>query len=245
MIIYGKIAVLEALRSEKTFNKLMIDKNLKDKASQELIDLAKSLGVKIDFLPREIIDKKARALSQQKVNHQGVLAETTQFEYAQLEDIFNLAKQKNQPLFVVVLDGVEDPHNLGAIIRTAECAGVHGIIIPERRACSVNETVLKTSAGAASNVLICRACNLCQTIQKLKDFGAWVYGVEIGGENIFKGNLKGPIALVLGSEGNGVGRLVKENCDGLLTIPMFGKINSLNVSVASAISIFEVVKQRD
>lgn len=244
MNIYGKIAVLEALRSNKTFNKLLVDKNLKDKTSQEIIDLAKNNGIKIDFLSREIIEKKAKHSGPEKVNHQGILAAITDFQYAEVEDIISLSKEKNEPLFVVVLDGVEDPHNLGALIRTAECAGVHGVVIPERRACSVNETVIKTSAGAVSNVLISRVNNLCQTIEKLKDNGAWVYAVEVGGENIFKANLKGPIVLVLGSEGNGVGRLVKESCDGILTIPMFGKINSLNVSVAGALSIFEAVKQR-
>ncbi len=244
MIIYGKIAVLEALKSEKTFNRLLIDKNLKDKTTQELIDLARQQNVKIDFLPREALEKKVKSQAEGKINHQGIVAEVTEFEYSSIQDIIELARQKNEAPFVVILDGVEDPHNLGAIIRTAECAGAHGVIIPERRACSVNETVLKTSAGAASNVLIARVNNLSNAIEELKGNGVWVYAVEVGGENLFKANLKGAIALVLGSEGKGVSRLVKENCDGILTIPMFGKINSLNVSVAAAISIFEVVKQK-
>ncbi len=244
MIIYGKIAVLEALKSEKTFNKLLIDKTLKDKTSQEIIDEARKQNVKIDFLPREVLERKIKNSSDCKVNHQGVVGEITEFEYATIEDILDLAKSKNESPFIVVLDGVEDPHNLGAIIRTVECAGAHGVIIPERRACSVNETVIKTSAGAASNVLVARVNNLSNAIESLKENGVWVYAVEVGGENLFKANLKGPIAVVLGSEGKGVGRLVKENCDGVLTIPMFGKINSLNVSVAAAISIFEIVKQR-
>lgn len=244
MIIYGKIAVLEALRSEKTFNKLLIDKGLKDKTTQELIDEARKQNVKIDFLPREVIEKKVKNLGEGKANFQGVVGEITEFEYSSVEDILEKAKERNEAPFIVILDGVEDPHNLGAIIRTIECAGAHGIIIPERRACLVNETVVKTSAGAVSNVCVARVNNLSNTIEELKKNGVWVYAVEVGGENLFKSNLKGPIAIVLGSEGKGVGRLVKEKCDGILTIPMFGKINSLNVSVAAAISIFEVVKQR-
>ena len=137
-----------------------------------------------------------------------------------------------------------DPHNLGAIVRTAECAGANGIIIPKRRACQVNETVVKTSAGAISNVKIARVGNLQNAISELKENGFWIYAVEVGGEDIFSSNLSGKVALVLGSEGEGVGRLVKESCDGIVTIPMFGKINSLNVSVAAAISTFEVVRQR-
>lgn len=244
MIIYGKIAVLEALRSEKTFNKLLIDKGLKDRTTQELIDEARKQNVKIDFLPREVIEKKVKNLADGKVNYQGVVGEITEFEYSSIDDILQIAKDKNEDPFIVILDGVEDPHNLGAIIRTIECAGAHGIIIPERRACLVNETVVKTSAGAVSNVCVARVNNLSNAIEELKKNGVWVYAVEVGGENLFKSNLKGAIAIVLGSEGKGVGRLVKEKCDGILTIPMFGKINSLNVSVAAAVSIFEVVKQR-
>lgn len=244
MIIYGKIAVLEALRSEKTFNKLLIDKGLKDRTTQELIDEARKQNVKIDFLPREVIEKKVKNLADGKVNYQGVVGEITEFEYSSIDDILQIAKDKNEDPFIVILDGVEDPHNLGAIIRTIECAGAHGIIIPERRACLVNETVVKTSAGAVSNVCVARVNNLSNAIEELKKNGVWVYAVEVGGENLFKSNLKGAIAIVLGSEGKGVGRLVKEKCDGILTIPMFGKINSLNVSVAAAVSIFEFVKQR-
>lgn len=245
MIIYGKIAVLEALKSEKTFNKLLIEKGLKDKTVQEIINIARENGVKIDFVSKEIVERKAKtAETNLKVNHQGVVGEIVEFEYSSVEDILENANQSGKPPFIIILDGVEDPHNLGAIVRTAECAGASGIIIPDRRACNINETVIKTSAGAISNVLVARVGNLVQTIEKLKESGVWVYAVEVGGENLFKANLTGPIALVLGSEGKGVGRLVKENCDGILTIPMFGKINSLNVSVAAAISTFEVVKQR-
>lgn len=240
MIIYGRVAVLEALKSEKTFNKLQVEKGQKDKTIQEIIDLARENGIKVDFVEKEMIERKAKSVEQKgKVNHQGVIGETVEFEYSSVEEIV-----EDESDFIVLLDGVEDPHNLGAIVRTVECAGASGIIIPERRACNINETVIKTSAGAISNVKVARVGNLVQTIEKLKKDGFWIYAIEVGGENLFKSNLKGKIAIVLGSEGKGVGRLVKESCDGILTIPMFGKINSLNVSVAAAISIFEVIKQK-
>ncbi len=246
MYIYGKIAVLEALRSDKTFNKLLIDKSSHDKTLQEIINLSRDNGVKIDFVSRDAIERKAQGIKvgNQKINHQGVIGETVEFSYCEIEDIFEKAKNVGDDPFILVLDGIEDTHNLGALVRSAECAGVSGIIIPERRACAINETVIKTSAGAISNVLISRVNNLNQVIDRLKKDGVWVYAVEVGGENLFESNLKGPIALVLGSEGSGVSRLVKENCDGIVTIPMFGSINSLNVSVAGGISMFEVIRQR-
>lgn len=246
MYIYGKVAVLEALRSEKTFNKLYVDKSSHDKTSQEIIDTARRNGIKIDFVGKEVIERKAQSLknSNQKINHQGFIGETVEFSYCDIDDIFEKAKSKGVEPFIIILDGIEDTHNFGAIIRSAECAGVSGIIIPERRACAINETVIKTSAGAVSNVLIARVNNLNLAIGNLKKRNVWVYAVEVGGDNLFKTNLKGAVALVLGSEGSGVSRLVKENCDGIVSIPMFGDINSLNVSVAGGISMFEVVRQR-
>lgn len=243
MLIYGKNSVLEALKSEKTFNRLYIDKDSHDK--QSIIDLARQNGVKVDFVKKVIIENKLAGLkSENKINHQGVLGEIVDFEYAELENIFAVAEAKKEDPLILILDGIEDPHNLGAIIRTAECAGVHGIIIPDRRACLVNDTVLKTSVGAVSNVMIAKVTNLTKTIEGIKRRGVWVYACEVGGKNLFNEKLTGPIALVVGSEGSGISRLVKENCDAVLTIPMKGKINSLNVSVAAAISIFEVLKSR-
>lgn len=245
MLIYGKNAVLEALKSEKTFNKLFIDKSLRDKTLQEIIDTARENGVKIDFVNKIVLDNKILSLDRKdKVNYQGVIAETVEFEYSEIDDIFKKAEESGEPPFILILDGIEDPHNLGAIIRTAECAGVHGVIIPDRRACLVNETVLKTSAGAASNVNIVKVTNLNNIIEKLKEKGIWVYACEVGGQNLFKTKLTGPIAIVVGSEGNGISRLVKQNCDDIVTIPMKGKINSLNVSVAAAVVIFETLKSR-
>lgn len=245
MLIYGKNAIREALISEKTFNKLYIDKSLRDNASQEIINLAKQNNVKINFVDRKILDNKTVNLKNEKIAHQGMLGEIVEFDYAEIDDIFNLAESRNEQPFILLLDGVEDPHNLGAIIRTAECAGVHGIIIPEHRACAVNDTVLKTSAGAVSNVNIVRATNLNNVIDQLKKKGVWVYACELGGENIWKSNLTGPIAVVMGSEGFGVSKLTKQKCDGVFTIPMYGKINSLNVSVATAVSVFEILRQRN
>ena len=239
MIIYGKNAVIEALKSNKTFNQIILDKGIKGSAVQEIIDLAKDKKIRIDFVKKEILEAKLKKNKQIKVNHQGVVAEIIDFKYCEIDEILN--NQKNS--IIIILDGIEDPHNLGAIIRTAECAGASGVIISKRRACQINETVMKTSAGALSNVLVSRVNNIPQTIDYLKNNGIWVYAVEVGGENIFKANLKDNIALILGSEGNGISRLVKEKCDGILTIPLKGEINSLNVSVAAGISIFEVLKQ--
>ena len=248
MIIFGKNAVYEAIRSEKTFNKLLVDKSARDKQMQKVIDLARENNVKINFVDKKVIDAKADSISKnknEKINHQGVLGEIIEFEYSSVDDILNDAEEKNMPPFIVILDGVEDPHNLGAIIRTAECANVNGIIVPEHRACAVNETVIKTSAGAVNNIKIARVTNLNREIEYLQKRGVWVYACELGGDNLFKKDLTGPIAIVLGSEGQGVSKLTLKKCDGTFTIPMFGKINSLNVSVATAGSIYEIVKQRN
>lgn len=241
MIIFGRNAVLEALKSEKTFNALFVDKSLKDRQTQEVINFAKESGVKISFVDRKILETKAQKISSEKVLHQGFIGEIVDLQYSSIDEIL----ESDGEDFIVVLDGIEDPHNLGAIIRTCECAGVTGVIIPEHRACSVNETVIKTSAGATANVKIARVTNINNAIETLKKNGVWVYACEVGGENIFKTNLKGKIAIVMGSEGKGVSPLTLKKCDGKFSIPMFGKLNSLNVSVASAISIYEVVRQRN
>lgn len=172
-------------------------------------------------------------------------AETVDFEYCSIEDILNHAKTQGHDAFVVLLDGIEDPHNLGAIIRTCECAGVDGIIIPKVRACQVNETVVRTSAGAISNMRICRVTNLKEAIDKLKDAGLWIYVSETGGENIYKQNLTGPIGVVIGSEGNGVKQSIRKYCDGIVTLPLKGSVNSLNASVATALVVYEVLRQRE
>ncbi|MBE7082155.1 MAG: 23S rRNA (guanosine(2251)-2'-O)-methyltransferase RlmB [Clostridiales bacterium] len=238
MLIEGKNAILEALQNNLTINKLMIQNNLSDNASNQIIKLAKSKGVRIDFVSKDVLDKKTRN------RHQGFICETTDFAYFEVDDILNNAKAKNEDPFIVILDGIEDPHNFGAIIRTCECAGVHGIIIPQHRACAVNDTVVKTSAGATANMTIARVNNLNNTIKYLQENGVWVYALETGGKQMTTVNLKGSVAIVVGSEGKGISRLTKENCDDIVTIPLKGKVNSLNASVANAIVVYEIVRQR-
>jgi len=238
MIIEGKNSVLEALRGGLTINKLMAQNNLNDNMSNQIIKLAKDKGIRIDFVNKDVLDKKCSS------RHQGFVCDTTDFKYGEVEDILNKAQSLNEEPFIAILDGIEDPHNFGAIIRTCECAGVHGIIIPEHRACAVNDTVVKTSAGATANMIIARVGNLNNIIEILKKENIWVYGLEVGGEELTKTNLKGNIALVIGSEGKGISRLTKEKCDGIVTIKQKGQINSLNASVATAVAVYEVVRQR-
>ena len=176
--------------------------------------------------------------------HQGVIAIVPPYEYAEVEDILDEAKCRKEEPFILILDGIEDVHNLGSIIRTAETAGVHGIIIPKQRACQVNETVVRTSAGAIANMRIARVTNLKEAIDTLKEAGLWIYVSETGGENIYKQNLTGPIGIVVGSEGNGVKPSLRTYCDGIITLPLKGNVNSLNASVASALCVYEVLRQR-
>ncbi len=238
MIIYGKNAVVESLRANKAIFKIYIlDRLASDVGEVEI--LAKRANIKIEYLPKEKLTKLCG-----DEHHQGICAECADFTYCELDDILDYAVQKRQQPFVVILDGVVDPHNLGSVVRVCECAGVHGIILPKHNACPINSTVVKTSAGALSNMRIAKVANIVYAIEKLKKAGMWVYAVELGGENIYKTNLKGALGLVIGSEGEGVGQLIKKRCDGVVTMPMFGNINSLNASVAAGVAIFEAVRQR-
>lgn len=239
MIIEGKNVVFEALSSGQTFNKLFISKQNKDAESQKIIDLAKQKNIRIDFVDKFLLDKKTLTH-----HHQGVIAEVVDFEYSDIDDILKRADERCEQPLIVILDGVKDPHNLGAIIRSAECAGAHGIVIPKNRSVSVNETVIKTSAGAISNMLIARVTNINYLISDLKQRGLWVYGFEAGKNTMYQTNLKGPIAIVVGSEGEGIGELTKKKCDDIVSIPLAGSVNSLNASVACGIALFEVVRQR-
>ncbi len=239
MIVCGKNGVMEALRSNQKIFNVWVFKNLSQKLDDEIETLIKKRKIKVNFVDKAFLDKITK-----NAHHQGYALNAEDFKYCEIEDIISFADQKGEQPFVVILDGVEDPHNLGSIIRVCECAGVHGIIIPKHNACEVNQTVSKTSAGAISYVKIARVANLNQAIEKLKKNGLWIYGVELGGEDFYEQNLKGPIALIIGSEGYGTKSLVKKNCDKILTIPMFGKVNSLNASVACGISVFEIVRQR-
>ena len=238
MIIEGKNSVFEALNGGVTINKLMVQKGLTDHMSNQIIKLAKDKCIRIDFVEKAVLDKKCNN------RHQGFVCDVTDFKYGEVDDILNKAKSLNEDAFIVVLDGIEDPHNFGAIIRTCECAGVHGIIIPEHRACAVNDTVVKTSAGATANTIIARVGNLNNTIEYLKTNGVWVYCLETGGEELTKTNLTGPIAVVTGSEGKGVSKLTRQKCDNTVSIKLKGKVNSLNASVATAVVVYEIVRQR-
>lgn len=238
MIISGKNAVRQALLENKTINKLYAVSGQRDRELSEIISQAKQKKIKIEFLSKEVMDKKFGS-------HRGLACETVDFSYSSIEHILALAEKRQELPFVLLLDGIEDPHNFGAIIRSAECAGVHGIVIPKDRAVSVNDTVIKTSAGASLNMLIARVANLNNIIEKLKAKGLWVYACELGGSDIYKTNLKGPIAVVIGSEGKGISKLTKEKCDGVITLSMRGKVNSLNASVAAGVVLFEILRQRD
>ena len=239
MNIEGKNQVLEAIKNGTTINKLLIDKNYATR-KDDIISLAKKNGIRVEFLPKKTMDSLSATL-----HHQGYIAQAVEFEYSSVEEILDVAKERNHDAFVVLLDGIEDPHNLGAIIRTCECAGVDGIIIPKLHACQVNETAIRTSAGAISNIKIARVTNLKEAIDTLKKNGLWIYVCETGGEDIYKQNLTGPIGIVVGSEGFGVKQSLRTYCDGIITLPLKGSVNSLNASVASAITIYEILRQRE
>jgi len=237
--IVGRNPVLEVLKTEKEIDKIYVAKGELKGSINKIISIAKDKNIVIQYVDKKKLDQIA-----QGINHQGVAALVTPYDYHSIDDILNKARESKKPPFIIILDGIEDPHNLGSIIRTAECAGAHGIIIPKRRAAQVTETVYKSSAGAVEHMLIAKVSNISNTIDKLKEEGLWIYGADAYGENYyFDTDLKGPIALVIGSEGKGISKLVKEKCDFLLKIPMYGKISSLNASNAASILIYEVVRQ--
>ena len=240
MNIEGKNSVYESLVAGKTFNKLMVAKGLSDEHSNKIINLAREKGVSINFVDRKILDR-----SSETGRHQGFIAEITDFVYAEIEEVYDIAAKRGEQPFIVILDNIEDPHNLGSIIRVCECAGVHGIVIPKQRACSVNATVLKTSAGACNHLAVCRFANINQIIEKLKKEGFWIYCADMDGEYVYKTNLTGPVAVVIGSEGKGVSKLTKQLCDGVIKLPMYGKVNSLNASTATSAVVYEIVRQRN
>ena len=238
--VEGRNSVLELLESEKDINKIYVTRGEKQGSINKIIGRAKGKGIVLVEVDKSKLDEMS-----QTGNHQGVIAIVPPFEYCEIEDILDEAKNKKESPFILILDGIEDPHNLGAIIRTAETAGVHGVIIPKRRAASVNSTVNKVSAGAVEHMKIARINNINDTIKYLKDNGLWIIGTDGKAENYYyEQDLTGPIALVIGSEGYGMNRLVSENCDILVKIPMKGKITSLNASVSAGIVTYEIVKQR-
>ena len=239
-IIEGRNAVIEALRAGTPIDKIFIAKGETDAALGHIASTARGKGIVVVEADRRKLD----AMSQTHA-HQGVIAQAAVREYASVDDILNAAEEKGEPPLIVVCDELSDPHNLGAVIRTAECAGAHGVIIPKRRSAGLTAVVGKTSAGAVAHVPVARVPNLPALLKELKDEGVWVFGTAADGDRLlYDADLKGPAAIVIGSEGDGMGRLVSETCDFLVRIPMKGKLNSLNASAAAAILLYEAVRQR-
>ena len=239
--VEGRNAVLELLESGRDINKILVTNGEKHGSIHKILAIAKERKIIVTEMERNKLNQIA-----QTPNNQGVIAIVPPYDYCEVEDILEEAKRKDEMPFILILDGIEDPHNLGSIIRTAETAGVHGIIIPKRRAASVNSTVSKVSAGAVEYMKIARVNNINETIRYLKEQDVWICGTDMDTNTIYtKQDYKMPIAIVIGSEGFGMSRLVKENCDFLVKIPMKGKITSLNASVSAGIIMYEVVKNRN
>ncbi len=238
--VEGRNSVLELLESGKDINKIFVTRGEKHGSINKILAIAKER--KIIVIEK---DKKQMEEMAQQENYQGVIAIVPPFEYVEIEDIINTAKERNEDPFILILDGIEDPHNLGSIIRTAETAGVHGIIIPKRRAASVNSTVNKTSAGAVEHIKIARVTNISDAIETLKQAGLWICGTDVETQKYYYNqDLTGPLGIVIGNEGKGIGEKVKKNCDFLVKIPMKGKVQSLNAAVSTGIVVYEAVKQR-
>lgn len=237
--IEGRNAVIEAFRSGKTIDKVFLLDGCQDGPIKTILKEAKKSDTIIHFVPKERLEQMSKT-----GKHQGVIAFCAAYEYASIEDMLNLAKEKKEDPFIFLLDNIEDPHNLGAIIRTANLAGAHGVIIPKRRAVGLTAVVAKTSAGALNYTPVAKVTNLSAAIEELKKKGLWFVCADMNGDVMYKLNLKGPIGLVIGNEGEGVSRLVKEKCDFMAAIPMKGEIDSLNASVAAGILAYEIVRQR-
>ncbi|NLY49266.1 MAG: 23S rRNA (guanosine(2251)-2'-O)-methyltransferase RlmB [Clostridiales bacterium] len=238
-IIEGRNAVLEAIRAGKTIDKLFVLSGSQDGPIKTITDKARKMNAVITYVTRERLDQMS-----QTGKHQGVIAYTAAYEYAEVEDILAEARIRNEDPFILLLDGIEDPYNLGAIIRTAHQAGAHGIIIPKHRAAGLTAAVARASAGAINYLPVAKVTNLANTIEMLKKEGIWFVSADMDGQVMYDLNLTGPIGLVIGGEGEGVGRLVKEKCDFTARIPMYGKVDSLNASVAAAVLAYEIVRQR-
>jgi len=235
MIISGKNSIEEAFVAKKTINRVYINNKIHDDFCERIVKYCKQNGIRYDFVDKKILDKFS-------LHNQGYVAEITDYEYSSLDEILNSKKEKGS--FIILLDGVEDPHNLGSITRVADCVGVDGIVIENRHCCNVNETVYKTSCGAINHVKIAKVTNLNDTIKYLKKNGVWVFACDMDGADVFSSDLTGNVAIVLGGEGQGVSMLTKKLCDGVVSLPMFGKVNSLNVSTACSAIVYEIVRQR-
>lgn len=237
MLVDGINVVRELLKASVKIDKIIAVDN-ENVEIISILDKARAMGVKTTILEKKEFDKKIN------FKNQGIVAYIPEFKYCEVDDIMLTAERKGEKPFIVILDGITDPHNLGAIIRTCECAGVHGVIIPQNRACEVNETVYRTSAGAVIHMNVAMVTNITRTIKELQEKGVWVYALEAGSKKLYSADFTYPTALVVGSEGKGVSRLVKNTADEILSLDMFGSVNSLNASNASAIAVYEVVRQR-
>lgn len=235
--VMGRHPVKEALQSDREINKVFVQEHISGRAIDDIVRLAQSKKLVVSFVPKSKLDKLV-----DYQNHQGVVLATSPVEYATIDDLFKVAEERNERPFFVMLDEIEDPHNLGSIIRTADITGVHGVIIPERRSANISSTVSKASAGAIEHVKVARVTNLTQTIKELKERGLWIFGTDMNGTDYREWNTDSPICLVIGNEGKGMSRLVKENVDELITIPMKGNVGSLNASVAASLLMFEVYR---
>ena len=235
----GRNSILEAIKAGRTIDKVYIQDGIRDGSISNIISKLKGTGASISFVKKQRLDSMS-----EKGHHQGIIAQTSSYEYSDIEDIFALAKKKHEPPFIIILDEIEDPHNLGAIIRTANICGAHGVIIPKHRATGLTATVVRASAGAVNFTPVVKVTNIANTIEELKGRGLWFACADMGGDVMYKCNLTGAIGLVIGNEGSGVSRLVKEKCDYIVSIPMMGDIESLNASVATGILAYEIVRQR-
>lgn len=237
--LIGRNPVREAIKSGRDIDKILVKKGEIEGSLVPIIKMAKSSGIPIVETEKQKLDQMAEG-----ENHQGVIAYVATHSYCEVKDILSAAREKGHDPFIIILDKITDPHNFGSIIRSANCVGADGIIIPKRNSVGLNSVVAKTSAGAVEYTPVAKVTNIAQTIEALKKEGIWVAGAEAGGDTMYRTNLKGPLALVIGSEGEGISRLVKENCDFLVEIPMYGDINSLNASVAAAVLMYEISRQR-
>lgn len=238
-LIAGRNAVSEALRSQRSINKILLQEGAHGGSLGEIIALAKQKGVPVETVKAEKLDKLAKGL-----RHQGVAALAAPIAFRTLDDVFARAAEKNEEPFILLLDELQDPQNVGALIRSADAAGVHGVLMPRRRSCPLNAVVAKISAGAVEYVPVVQIGNIAQTIEELKQRSCWVVGADMDGVDFYAANMSGPIVLVIGAEGRGLGRLVKQKCDDVVSIPMNGGVNSLNASAAGAVLMYEVVRQR-
>ena len=239
-IVSGRNAVRELLSGDRDIDKILVSSGNREGSIKMLV--AEAIEKKIPVIE---VDKAKLDLVSRGAHHQGIVAQVAEYKYSSVEDILDYAKEKGQAPFVVILDGVEDPHNLGAIIRSAECCGAHGVIIPKRRSVGLTPTVVKASAGAIEHMKVAKVTNIASTIDDLKQKGLWIYAADMGGEEFYKQDLSGNVAVVMGSEGNGISRLVKEKCDFTISIKMYGSVNSMNVSCAASIIFAEIAKQKN